>query len=382
MEMYQHISFTRNWELTLPIAKLLGECEAMVQVIANTPLRPQDRKKLLQVSLIKGAQATTAIEGNTLSQEEIERVFEGENLPPSREYLQKEVTNVIDAFNSLLDEVVMQGKEWPVTPDLLQRFHVMIAKGLGEHLDAIPGRWREDRRTVGPYLTPEHRYIPELVEKLCRWLRDEFHFHKEQDFQTAVIQAIVSHVYIEWIHPFGDGNGRTGRLVEFFILLRAGLPTITSHILSNFYNQTRTDYYRHLNNCRKERSLTKFIGYAVQGFRDGLLDTMKVIQVGQLKIFWRNHIFETFSDYPYTKRVVFKRKRDLMLAIPIGKFLTVEEMITTKPEITIAYSQLGRNTLMRDVRELIDMGLLVEENKKYRANTHSLQSSLPDKKQH
>lgn len=382
MEMYQHISFTSNWELTLPIAKLLGECEAMVQVIANTPLRPQDREKLLQVSFIKGAQATTAIEGNTLSQEEIERVYEGENLPPSREYLQKEVTNIIDAFNVLLKEVVIDGREWPITPELLKRFHVMIAKGLGEHLDAIPGRWREDRRTVGPYLTPEHRYIPELVEKLCSWLREEFHFHKEQDFQNAVIQAIVSHVYIEWIHPFGDGNGRTGRLVEFFILLRAGLPSITSHILSNFYNQTRTDYYRHLNNCRKERSLTKFIGYAVQGFRDGLLDTMKVIQTGQLKIFWRNHIFETFSDYPYTKRAVFKRKRDLMLAIPIDKTLTIEEMITTKSDVTIAYSQLGRPTLMRDVRELIDMGLLVEINKKYSANTLALQSSLPAKKQH
>ncbi len=381
MEMYEHISFVRNWELSLPVAKLLGECEAMVQVITNTPLRPQDREKLLQVSLIKGAQATTAIEGNTLSQEEIERVYEGENLPPSREYLQKEVTNVIDALNSLLRDVVVEGKEWPITPDLLQKFHVMIAKGLGEHLDAIPGRWREDRRTVGPYLTPEHRYIPELIEKLFRWLRDEFHFHKEQDFQTAVIQAIVSHVYIEWIHPFGDGNGRTGRLVEFFILLRAGLPSITSHILSNFYNQTRTDYYRHLNNCRKERSLTKFIGYAVQGFRDGLVDTMKIIQTGQIRIFWRNHIFETFSDYPYTKRVVFKRKRDLMLAIPIDKTLTLDEMITTKPEITIAYSQMGHATLMRDVRELIGMGLLVEKNKKYRANTLALQSSLPDKKQ-
>ncbi len=380
MEMYEHISFKRNWEVTLPIAKLLGECEAMVKVIANTPLRPQDRQKLLVVSLIKGAQATTAIEGNTLSQEEIERVYEGENLPPSREYLQKEVTNVIDAFNTLLAEVITDRHEWPITPELLQRFHVMIARDLGDHLDAIPGRWRADRRTVGPYLTPEHRYIPELIDQLCRWLRDEFHFHQEQDFQTAVIQAMVTHVYIEWIHPFGDGNGRTGRLVEFFILLRAGLPSITSHILSNFYNQTRTDYYRHLNNCRKERSLSKFIGYAVQGFRDGLMDNLKVIQSGQLKIFWRNHIYETFSDYPYTKRIVFKRKRDLMLAMPIDKALSLEEMITTKPEVTIAYSTLGHNTLLRDIRELIHMDLLIQIGKKYQANTISLQRSFPDKK--
>lgn len=380
--MYQHISFRRNWELTPPTIYMLGECDALVRTIAQTPLRPQERKRLLQVSFIKGAQATTAIEGNTLSQEEIERVYEGENLPPSREYLQKEVSNVIEAFNVLLAEVVGEGKEWPITPDLLRRLHGMVAKDLGEHLDAIPGRWREDRRTVGPYLAPEHRYVPELIDKLCSWLRDEFHFHQKQDFQTAVIQAIVTHVYIEWIHPFGDGNGRTGRLAEFFILLRAGLPSITSHILSNFYNQTRTDYYRHLNNCRKERSLTKFIDYAVQGFRDGLMENMDIIQVGQLKIFWRNHVYGSFSNYKYTKKVVFHRKRDLMLAMPIDKELTMEEMITTKAEVTIAYSQLGRATLTRDIRELIEMGLLVEmENKKYRANIWTLQESLPDQKQ-
>jgi len=41
------------------------------------------------------------------------------------------------------------------------------------------------------------------------------------------------------IHPFGDSNGRTARLIEFYILLRAGLPDMVSHILSNHYNDTR-----------------------------------------------------------------------------------------------------------------------------------------------
>ncbi len=380
MQEYQHIIFKKRWEITPQTQYQLGECEAMVRAISNIPLRPQDRGKLLNVSLIKGAQATTAIEGNTLSQEEIERVFEGEELPPSREYLQKEVTNVISAFNYLLNEVVRDGKEWPVTPDLIKQFHKMISKNLGEHLDAIPGRWREDRRQVGPYLAPEHQHVPKLINKLCDWIKEEFHFHKEQDFKTAVIQAIITHVYIEWIHPFGDGNGRTGRLLEFFILLRAGLPSITSHILSNFYNQTRTDYYRHLNIARKERGLTQFIEYAVQGFRDGLLDNLEIIQAGQLKIFWRNHIFESFADVKYTKKNVFKRKRDLMLSAPIDNWLTVDEIITTKTEVIRAYASLGKATIKRDLKELLEMGLLVQQDKKFHANTMALQASLPEKK--
>lgn len=68
----------------------------------------------------------------------------------------------------------------------------------------------------GPYRCPDPRDVVELVSRLCDWLRREFAYSSgNQTFADAVVQAIVTHVYIEWIHPFGDGNGRTGRLLEF-----------------------------------------------------------------------------------------------------------------------------------------------------------------------
>jgi hypothetical protein len=54
-----------------------------------------------------------------------------------------------------------------------------------------------------------------------------------------LIAAVVAHVYFEWIHPFGDGNGRTGRLIELKLLLEAGVPQPAAHLLSNHYNATR-----------------------------------------------------------------------------------------------------------------------------------------------
>ena len=65
-----------------------------------------------------------------------------------------------------------------------------------------------------------------------RWLPQEFGFaaNQQQTFLVdAVVQAIVTHVYLEWIHPFGDGNGRTGRLLEFYILLRWGIRHRVPH---------------------------------------------------------------------------------------------------------------------------------------------------------
>src|SRR5690606_32617625 len=154
-------------------------------------------------------------------------------------------------------------------------------ENLGDHFDANPGRFRNDSRVVGKYRCPDYRDVPELIKKYCEWLQREFHYQHGQSFCDTVIQAIVAHIYLEWIHPFGDGNGRTGRLIEFYILLRGGFPNIASHILSNHYNQTRSEYYRHFDSARERRDLTSFIEYALLGFRDGLKETLQIIQESQ-----------------------------------------------------------------------------------------------------
>ncbi|OQY45856.1 MAG: hypothetical protein B6240_08165 [Desulfobacteraceae bacterium 4572_87] len=378
MKDYEHISFRKQWELTEESAYMLGECHAFVQALRLSPLQPEDRKELLSLSLRKGAQATTAIEGNTLSEKEIERLQEGWSLPPSKEYLEIEVKNILEAFNTLLCEIVREDKVSLVTPDLIKHFHKMIGKGLGEHFDAIPGRFREDRRHVGPYLAPDHKHVPELIINLCDWLREAFRYKDEgQGFRKAVIQAIVTHVYIEWIHPFGDGNGRTGRLLEFYILLRAGLPNIVSHILSNFYNLTRPEYYRQLDRARKKRDLTEFIQYALQGFRDGLEENLHYIQERQFSIFWRHYIYDTFADLKYTKKGAFKRKRALILQIPIGKALSVNELLEVSPSIAKRYAKVGRATALRDLRELQDLNLLKKLGRNYETNSEILMAMMP-----
>jgi len=276
MEKYPHIQFKKHWQIRSSCAYQLGECSALIQALSNIPLKPGYRKRLLLVSLIKGAQATTAIEGNTLTETEIEQLQEGWKLPASREY-----------------------------------------------------------------------------------------------------QAIVTHVYLEWIHPFGDGNGRTGRLLEFYILLRAGLPNIVSHVLSNFYNNTRSEYYRQLIQAKEKNDLTYFIEYAVQGFRDGLSDNLKTIQESQFDIFWHDYIYETFAEIKYTKKEAFKRKRQLILQMPPDKAYTIDELTEITPEIAKKYAKVTKTTVSRDLKELCDIKLLIKKGRKYKANIEILKPMIP-----
>lgn len=71
---------------------------------------PQFYDELMRLALRKGAQATTAIKGNALNDEEIAKLQEGQKLPPSKEYQELEVENILDAFNELLVETVYDNK--------------------------------------------------------------------------------------------------------------------------------------------------------------------------------------------------------------------------------------------------------------------------------
>jgi Fic family protein len=375
---YPHLAFRRRWEITPKARYELGQCHAMILAICKMPLRPEDHSHLLGVSLVKGAQATTAIEGNTLTTGEIERVVAGESLPPSKEYQEIEVRNVLEAMNALLTEVATDEQRQLITPELILRFHTMIGKDLGPHFDAIPGKFRSDNRVVGPYRCPDPDLVPALVDQLTDWLPKEFLFNTgTQPFADAVVQAIVTHVYIEWIHPFGDGNGRTGRLLEFYILLRAGTPDIGSHILANFYNTTRPEYYRQLEKAAQSSDLTEFIEYAVEGFRDGLFETLETIQEGQFEMAWRSFVYDKFADRRYTKRNVFKRRRELMLSFPVGQQLTMDELSLVTPNLARAYAQLSERTLSRDLQVLEEMDLVERDGKRFRARGETLKIRIP-----
>src|ERR1043166_3781152 len=159
---YPHLLFRRHWRVTEKAVYELGQCDAIIQAISNTPLLPEYHQELLRVSLSKGAQATTAIEGNTLTEEEVKAVAAGASLPPSKEDQEIEVRNILEAFNSLLGDVATENRVETISRELLLRFHAMIGKGLGDHFDAIPGELRRDNRTVGPYKAPEYEDVPEL----------------------------------------------------------------------------------------------------------------------------------------------------------------------------------------------------------------------------
>ena len=379
---FPNICFRRSWNLSEEVYFNIGRCCGIVDSLKDLPLAPEVRSKMLEVSLIKGAQATTAIEGNTLSEDEIKQINKGTTLPESRKYLETEVKNIIDALNDIVREVVRDNHAGMITPQLICDLHKLVGKNLGESFNAIPGRFRDHNVCVANYLPPDHHYVNEAMDVFCRWLSEEFKFDlsHEQDFASCVLEAIVSHVYIAWIHPFGDGNGRTARLLEFYILLRGGLPNICSHILSNHYNHTRSEYYRQLDAANRERDLSRFIEYAVQGMLDGLVDVLWSVQKHQMYEVWHNYINETLDHPRVTNKERQKRLYDLLKKIEIGKRYTKREIVTTSADIAVMYALKSERSLSRDLNFLVKIGLLQKEEDHFLANLQPLVECLPKRR--
>ena len=375
----EHISFKERWTLGEKAVNLLGQCYAYVNAMLNIPIRPDYNQKLHTVSFNKGALATTAIEGNTLTWEDLEQIHRGKNLQPSREYQQKEVENVLEAFGTIYKELIVKKSPHIVSPALIKQFHKMIGRDIGEAFGGNPGQFRRRNVVVGAvYRPPSFEKVEELTAKLCDWLISEFHYDHGQNFDEAVLEAIVAHVYIAWIHPFMDGNGRTARLLEFYLILRAGIPSFASHILSNHYNETRTLYYKQLQQATETGDLSAFIQYALEGFRDGLEQTLSLIHREQKELTWNNYVHEAVEKMQGKSEKTMRRLRQLAYHIPGEKPCNLNEIRILSTGIEEEYRKLTITTLRRDLETLVKEGLLKEEKGKYRAGYELLYRFLPE----
>ena len=268
---------------------LLGEACSLCEQIRRSPLLPATFTALHQIYLERGVQATTAIEGNTLTVDEISQRIRGSlKLPPSKEYLGQEVDNIIEVCNEILDSMT-SGDVIPMTPSRIKELNRAVLRGLELEPGVIPGEIPSRQYGVADYVAAPREDCDYLLSRLCDWLHEiESSQALDDRTATAILCAIMSHLYLVWIHPFADGNGRTARLMEHQILAAAGVPSPATHLLSNHYNETGTEYYRQLRlSSRVNNGAIGFAVYSLQGFVDGLKEQMAQIQEQQLSILWR-----------------------------------------------------------------------------------------------
>ena len=352
----------------------------MCDHLAGVPLLPAVAEELSRVALVKGAQATTAIEGNTLSADEVAGILDGTySAPPSLAYQEQEVRNVLDALQAIVIDV-REGVRPVITLGLICEYNRRVLEATDHADKVIPGAIRRRSAVVGDYRGAPAEDCEYLLGRLADWLEgDTFHSAEpEVQFALHVAAAICAHLYINWIHPFGDGNGRTARLLEFAILARSGVVALpAAHLLSNHYNLTRGRYYRELQHADRSGSIAGFLAYAIEGFVDGLREQIGRVQGQQLSIAWINYVNEVVGGF--SASTARDRQQSLVLAMPPGEVVAHGDMTRLSPEVAATYAGVGPRTLRRDLNRLESVGLIVEDADGWRANVQILAAFMPPK---
>lgn len=358
--------------------RLLGVAQAKGEQISGIPLLPNVAHEMHQVFLAKGVLATTAIEGNTLTESEVMRLIEGElELPPSKEYLATEIENILAASNWIADQLLGDAPT-ELNPDDIKKYNEMVLKGLPLSDEVVPGEYRHHDVRVASYKGAPPEDLAFLIGSLCDWL-NAWNVPKQLETVLGILKAIVAHVYIAWIHPFADGNGRTARLIELQLLLAVGFPTPAAHLLSNHYNQTRTEYYRFLDMSSKiEGGIYYFIDYALQGFIDNLNEQIRLIERQQLSVHWQSYVHAHFRNKD--SKTDIRRRRLVLDLSEKDKSVTLPELRHISPRIAEAYAGKTDKTVQRDINFLIQMHLVVKTTNGYRANRRIMRAFLPQKR--
>src|SRR5574344_1370186 len=215
---------------------LVLKVDAMKESLSRRrPLTPSEKKRLQESFMVDYTHNSTAIEGNTLTLSETALVLEGVTIgqQPLKDHL--EAIGHRDAFN-FLEDVVARGEM--ISERLVKELHALVLadqpqdRGVYRRMPVI---------ITGAVHTPPQPYL--VVPQMEEWVRDlnVTHFH-------PLVAAALFHIRFEAIHPFIDGNGRTGRLLANFILMCSGyLPVSIKYENRVAYYDAFTAYHRDAN---------------------------------------------------------------------------------------------------------------------------------------
>ena len=218
----------------------------------------------------RNTHSSTAIEGNPLTLEEVRALEEGTTVAaPVR--ARREVLNYFAA----LRHVEKQATKKRLTHEDIFRLHAIIAGAVMDQGE--PGRYRTMRVRVGQFVPPPPEAVSGLMFELLEW------WNKEAPGISPVLSSAIVHHRFETIHPFADGNGRTGRALALWELYRRGFDSHHIFAVDEFYWEDRPRYYAALDAVRREGDdLTSWLEYCADGLRQTLERVWE--RMGQLSV--------------------------------------------------------------------------------------------------
>lgn len=238
--------------LTEQIAALRERIQAAAVELAWVPALQKDARS-------RNVHASTAIEGNPLTLEQVRALEEGRQVAASTDRAKREVLN----YFAGLRYIEKNAAKRRIHHEHVFTLHKILAEGVMDQGDA--GRYRTIMVRVGSYVPPPPDDVSGLMMELLDW------WNKGAPDLSPVVSSAILHHRFESIHPFADGNGRTGRALALWELYRRGFDTHHIFSVDEYYWEDRPAYYAALDAVRRSGDdLTGWLEYSAEGLRQTL----------------------------------------------------------------------------------------------------------------
>ena len=211
------------------------------------------------------ANKSSRIEGTktTIDEDLLEKL----DVNPEKRDDWQEVQNYVEAINYGIKRI----NELPVCTRLIKEIHSILMQGVrGEHKN--PGEYRTSQNWIGGSKPSNAAYVPPIPSEVGSCLSDLEKFINNDNINTPdLIKIAIIHYQFESIHPFLDGNGRTGRILIPIYLLNKGLLSKPCFYISDFIEKNKNAYYDFLSRVRSQNDILSWIKF----FLEATIETAK-----------------------------------------------------------------------------------------------------------
>ncbi len=277
-------------------SQVLGELKGIAKSIPNQAM-------LINAVVLQEAKDSSEIENIITTQDELYKAL------ATKGKQQKEVKEVINYRKAIFTGFeLMQKQGFLRMKDLEIMQKTIVENNAG--IRAMAGTVLKNDRTGEVVYTPPQEK-DEILDLLSNFLE---YFNINQSDLSPLINLAILHYQFESIHPFYDGNGRTGRILNILYLIINDLLDIPILYLSSYINENKSEYYRLLNTVNRTDKWDDYILYMLKAIEETSLNTIekinkikeqldKTIQIVQEKEpkIYRKELIELLFEQPYSK---------------------------------------------------------------------------------
>ena len=289
---------------TKAILKKTAAARSALAEMKGAALSIPNESILISTLSLQEAKDSSAIENIITTHDEI---YQGDYLKNAFKSIpSKEVHNYAEALRWGFETVRQTG--------CLTNNHIIRIQATLEENDAgfrkVPGTELKNEQTGEVVYTPpqHHDEVVALMSNLEQFIND----NTLSDLDPLIKMAVIHHQF-ESIHPFYDGNGRTGRIINILFLVKEGMLNLPILYLSRYINLHKADYYRLLQQVRTQNAWEAWVLYMLDGVEQTSLQTIGVIEgiknlmlkhkkkIRENTRFYSQDLINNLFKHPYTK---------------------------------------------------------------------------------